>query len=226
MKIAVICAIDDEIKLLRDVMDDSSTSSVFGVHVTAGTISGHDVVVCVSGIGKTNAAATAQFVVCEYNPDVIINIGLAGNCEPGLPLGGAVVAQKLLYHDFNMKFAAEGPPYLTEYTPDPVLSELALRTCGDNGIEHTIGIVATGDVFVNDSAIKSDIVDRTGCSCVEMESAAIAQISHKCGVRYAVIKIMSDNADENAHDDFAQLLPLGAYCDVSVAIVSGIIKAL
>lgn len=225
MKVALICAFEDEIGLLRKRMDMALTKDHAGVKITNGTLLSHEVILCLGGIGKSNAAATAQLVASEYAPDLIINIGLAGNCT-NLPLGGAVIADRLVYHDFKMEWAAESPPGLLEFTPDPVLTGYAEEACKELMVPYAFGTVATGDQFIEDTALRTDIIRRTGCACVEMEGAAVAHIAHKNDIRYVTIKILSDNADEGAHDTFNAVLPLGAYCETSVGIVAGIVKRL
>lgn len=226
MKVAIICAIDDEARLVKQAMSDTVAKDTAGVCFTEGVMAGKAVVLCMAGIGKTNAAATTQLVINEYRPDIIINIGLAGNCLDSLPLGGAVVAERLVYHDFSMEIAAECPPFLESFVPDSELIALAAGACEKLGIPHANGTVATGDIFVESNALRDDIVSRTGAACVEMESAAVAHIAHKNGVRYAVVKLMSDNADDNARDTFHESLPLGAYCDRSAGIIAEFITAL
>lgn len=225
MKVALICAMEDEIGLLRKHMDMALTKDHAGVKITNGTLLNHEVVLCLGGIGKVNAGATAQLVASEYKPDLIINIGLAGNCSD-LPLGGVVVADRLVYHDFNMDFAAEDPPGLTFFTPDSRLMGYAETVCKGLSLKYKTGAVATGDLFIEDSAVRADIIARTGCSCVEMEGAAIAHIAHKNSIPYVTVKVLSDNADEGAHDTFNAVLPLGAYCETSVGIVTGIMRQL
>ena len=226
MRVAIVCAMDEEINQLRAVMEGAQTSEEAGIRKTAGYLDGHEVALYLGGIGKSNAAATVQFAVCSFQPDRMLNIGLAGNCTETLPLGGAVVADRLVYHDFSMEFAAENPPYKRAFTPDETLRKFALLACEQAGVPAVAGTVATGDIFVQEERVKNDIVARTGASAVEMEGAAFAHMAEKNGVPYAVIKIMSDHAAEGALDDFHASLPLGAYCDRSVAILRGILKQL
>ncbi len=226
MKIAVICAFDDEIKLLRAHIENAADEQPAGIPVTRGIMAGHDVVLSLSGIGKVNAGATAQYLILAERPDVIFNIGLAGNCSEKLSLGGAVVADRLVYHDINMAWIAEGPPGITEFTPDAALRKVAEGVCASLGVPFVNGTVATGDQFIKDTAVRADIVERTGAACVEMEGAAIAHIAHKNNVRYATVKVMSDAAGDEAHDEFVGTLSIGGYCETSAQIIRGIVAAL
>jgi len=225
MKISVVCAFEEEIRLLAEKMEGPAQETVCGVNVTRGTIAGHEVALCIGGIGKANAAATTQFNISALGCDIILNIGLAGNCSE-LSLGEVVVADKLVYHDYNMAWAEEHPPYKTFFTPDAALSEKAKAVLQALGIRYVCGTVATGDQFIEDSAVKNDIVARTDAKCVEMEGAAVAHIAQKCGVPFAILKVMSDNADEAGHDDFTETVSVGGYCARSSEIISELIRAL
>ena len=226
MKVAIVCAMQQETAMLKDSMLGVKTREVAGIAFTHGKMSSHEIMLCISGVGKSNAAATTQLAICEFAPDVLINIGLAGSCTAALPLGGAVVADHLVYHDIRGEFIAESPPGTSVFVPDGGLMALAQKACGDLGIVFVKGTVATGDAFIESSALRDDIVLRTNCACVEMEAAAVAHIAQKNNVRYVVVKIMSDNADEGAMDTFHESLPLGAYCNLSVGIISEIVRNL
>ena len=60
------------------------------------------------------------------------------------------------------------------------------------------GTVASGDQFIADRAVKNRIRDCFGASACEMEGAAIAHVCYVGGVDCAVIRTISDNADEAA----------------------------
>ena len=70
---------------------------------------------------------------------------------------------------------------------------------------YRTGRIVSGDVFVNDAAVKQSIRDRYEPDCVEMEGAAIGHAAFMYEKPYLVIRTMSDAADDNAdetYDDF------------------------
>ena len=135
MKISIVCAFEDEIKLLTGKMSEVKSSIMCGIPITSGKIGGHEINLCIGGIGKSNAAATTQFNISALGCDALLNIGLAGNCS-SLPLGGAVVASKLVYHDYNMEWARESAPFVTYFTPDKRL--VAARRSGMDGVRQEL----------------------------------------------------------------------------------------
>ena len=59
-------------------------------------------------------------------------------------------------------------------------------------------------MFVSDSALKNELVTRFGADAAEMEGAAIAQTAFLSGVPFAVIRAISDSADEEATVSFTE----------------------
>ncbi|MBQ5412679.1 MAG: 5'-methylthioadenosine/adenosylhomocysteine nucleosidase, partial [Oscillospiraceae bacterium] len=89
----------------------------------------------------------------------------------------------------------------------------------DMGIVYRNGTVASGDQFISDNTLKASIIQKTGCSCVEMEGAAIAHISLKNGIPFCLVKIISDNADDDAGEQFDETVLISSYLETSVPFI-------
>lgn len=226
MKIAVMCAMKEEIRLLAAEMRDARSYESAGIVFTEGTLCGHDVLMGHDMIGKTNISAGTQLVITTFKPDLMINIGLAGNCTDSLKLGDAVVASSLTFHDFDPEIAAQFPPHTASYTPTERYAQLACGVLDAMGVKNIRGVVATGDRFISDRALKRSIIERTGCACVEMEGAAFACIAMKNGVDFVSVKIISDSAETDVDDEFSDTIDAGGYCDISTAFVRGMCEKL
>jgi len=216
MKIAVICALEQEIKHIAERLENVKRHDGFAA-VTEGTAGGHTLYVAISGIGKTCAAAATQHLLERFGCEAVINIGLAGGCEGAPKRGGAVVADSLAFHDFDLRISETFSAYFGGFLADARLKAAALDACRALSIECVEGTVATGDVFVSDELRKDDIVARTGCSCVDMEGAAVALVALLNKKPFASIKIISDSADDSAEQDF--LASLDKFAKSSAAIV-------
>ena len=70
--------------------------------------------------------------------------------------------------------------------------------------------IASGDKFIADKADKERIVSDFGAAVCEMEGAAIAQVAFVNSTRFAVIRAVSDSADEGSSMDYMQFLPIAA----------------
>ena len=61
MKIAVVGAMEQEVELLREVIENAETNVIANSEFTTGTYKNHEVILLKSGIGKVNAAMTTSF---------------------------------------------------------------------------------------------------------------------------------------------------------------------
>ena len=68
--------------------------------------------------------------------------------------------------------------------------------------QYKLGRIATGDIFVDDEALRRSIIERTHPDCVEMEGAAIALVAYSNQIPCLVIRSMSDNANGDAGMSF------------------------
>lgn len=224
-KIGVIGAMDSETAQLIAHLEGSRKETFSGLDLYTGTMHGKEVTVVKCGIGKVNAARTAQLLIDRFSPDAIINTGIAGGTDPELSVGDTVVATGLVQHDFDltgfgytkgaMSGFEKGRP--TVFGCDERLTEAlftaAVRVSGETdesadpsgaSDDSTIakGLVATGDVFVYDTEIRRFIRDTFGAACTEMEGGAIAQVCALSGVPFAVLRVLSDTAGGEAAESF------------------------
>jgi adenosylhomocysteine nucleosidase len=198
-------------------MENSEVAEESGFHFIVGNLAGHRTVLLCSGVGKVNAARATQFLADRFSPAHLILCGIAGALSEGLAPGDVVVATELTYHDAGMlvaggRFMPTGACFLDDegeliyrrsLKADEVLAAMAVKAGGavattEQGkpLKVVAGVVATGDQAVFCSAKKASLRDDTGAVAVEMEGAALAQVARTCGIPFAVIRSVSDLADE------------------------------
>ena len=85
MKIGIIVAMDKEMNLLLPHVADVSTVTANGFEFHTGLMAGHKVVVCKCGIGKVNAAVGTLTLIDTFQPDMVVNTGVAGGTGAGAP---------------------------------------------------------------------------------------------------------------------------------------------
>ena len=73
------------------------------------------------------------------------------------------------------------------------------------GSKAITGTIASGDVFVDDSALKAVLRDDFGAAAAEMEGAAIAQTAAANGVPFLILRTISDLAEHDASVSFDEL---------------------
>lgn len=101
-KIGIIGAMEEEITLVKELMNDITVSEIAGLTFYMGRINDTDLVVVRSGIGKVNAAMCTQILIDRFEVKSIINIGVAGAIADDLGIGDIVLSTKLIEHDFDV----------------------------------------------------------------------------------------------------------------------------
>lgn len=158
------------------------------------------------GIGKVNAAMSAQLFIDRYHPDWIVNAGVAGSFLD-LPIGTVVLADSFVQHDVDT--SAIGDPVglvstvnRVEFPADGL--EQAEAILNRLGAAHRTGRVATGEVFMTKGARADWIAETFGAMLCEMEGGAVAQVCLRSGVKFTALKSVSDRLcqDNNAGEYF------------------------
>jgi len=190
MIIGIMGAMPDEVDQLCARLENVTVEPYGGVEYHKGTLAGKQVVVCCAGMGKANAAATTQVLITKFCAEKIIFSGIAGNMTSKIGIGDVVIGKTVLYHDAQLDMICQNPPFLKEYTGDPALIAAAEKACADAGVKALAGKIATGDMFVGDSATKAAIEAKCAPDCVEMEGAAVSQIAAKNDVPCVILRAM------------------------------------
>ena len=118
---------------------------------------GHEVFICESGIGKVNAALSAQRLIDVFKVQYLINSGVAGCLTKELSTCDAVIAKELIYHDFTpLDILDRNSPFTSRFKVDAKLCEIAENACDElinNGEEfkYITGNIVSGDCFVSSS---------------------------------------------------------------------------
>ena len=96
----------------------------------------------------------------------------------------------------------------TAFYADKDLVALALDAAADvlpAESKAITGVIASGDIFVDDSTLKQAIITQFGAAAAEMEGAAIAQTAAANGVPFVILRTISDLAEHQANVSFDEL---------------------
>ena len=228
--IGIICALSIEVEGLAKLLDNKTGNTYAKMKYISGTINGKEVVMTECGIGKVNAAMSTQVMIDKYNPDVIINSGIAGSVSRTLKIGDIVISKDRVQHDFDGTQMGD-PKGLIQYNDEtridiPVSEDVANKlydACKDlDGTNVTLGRIATGDIFVADKAMRSAVADEFDAVACEMEGGAVAQVCYRNDVPCAVLRCISDDFDENDFMDFMQFRFVAA--DKSMAAIKNFLE--
>ncbi|MBQ0933402.1 5'-methylthioadenosine/adenosylhomocysteine nucleosidase [Ideonella sp. 4Y16] len=225
MTLAIVSALPDELAALQARLDVDHVSTLAGRRLHRGRLAGHDVILVLSGIGKVAAATTAALLLDRFDVQALLFTGVAGGLGPGVAVGDVVVGRQFLQHDMDAsplfprwevpmtgrsRFDADGAwsaRLVTGAAAVLAAEHPALASFGIAAPRVHQGLVVSGDRFVSSAAecarLQAELPDALA---VEMEGAALAQVAHDFGRPCAVLRTISDRADDAAHVDFPRFL--------------------
>lgn len=211
--LGIIGAMDEEIQLLLQGLEATETFSYAGTFFSKGIFYGKEIVVCKSGVGKVNAAMTAQLLIDRFEIGAVWFTGVAGAVDPSLEIGDIVISSSCQQHDMDcspLGYPVGVTPYqeVSDFPAHPPFIALAQqaceRVCTSTSSSYLTGRVLSGDQFIADSALIKQFYEEMGGACVEMEGAAVAQVCCRNELPYVMLRSMSDKADGTASANYAE----------------------
>ncbi len=223
--LGIVSALPDELAALLALVDKPTSATVAGRALYRGHLHGREVVLTLCGIGKVAAALTTTLLIERMGVRGLLFTGVAGGLGAQVRVGDVVVARTLLQHDMDAS-----PLFPRHQIPDLGLEELptdgalraALRAAAQEVVRRPPaaveafglqapavheGLVVSGDRFVSSSAESTALAARLPHAlAVEMEGAAMAQVCAAYALPCAVLRTISDRADDQAHVDFPRFL--------------------
>ncbi|AVD83224.1 nucleosidase [Pseudomonas sp. SWI6] len=172
----------------------ADTLFVFALEAEAGNLfTGMNTVF--TGIGKVNAAIGLTKAIQQRKPKLIVNLGSAGSQGHGK--GSLVCCTRFVQRDMDVTplgFAR----YQTPLSEIPVVLEYGVALPG-----IAQGICGSGDSFeVNHGQAPYDVVD--------MEAYVLALIARGEGIPFVCLKYISDDAGDDAANDWSVQVHLAA----------------
>ncbi|WP_168386046.1 5'-methylthioadenosine/S-adenosylhomocysteine nucleosidase [Erwinia amylovora] len=215
MKAGIIGAMEQEVTLLRDKIENRQTLTLAGCEIYTGTLNCVEVALLKSGIGKVSAALGTTLLLQLCKPDVVINTGSAGGLAATLKVGDIVVSDEVRYHDADVTaFGYEagqmaGCP--AAFKADEKLISAAEQCISELNLHAVRGLVVSGDAFINGAAPLAHIRNTFPLAiAVEMEATAIGHVCHQFATPFVVVRAISDVADQQSHLSFDEFLAVAA----------------
>ena len=169
--------------------------------------------------------------------DFALFTGVAGAVDKKLKQWDIILSQEVIQHDMDAR------PLFDKYVIPAIKSdkisprvdvlniifnslkkELTLNKLSKFGSVYK-GLIGTGDMFIT-SKNKIDQLSEEiiGLTAIEMEGAAFAQVAYQEEVDWMVMRIISDEANENASIDFSKFI--NEYKTTSFEIIKLFLQAL
>jgi len=145
------------------------------------------------GWGKISAAATAQYAIDHFSPDLLVNLGTCGGFAGRIETGTTILVERTIVYDIIEQMSDPNEAiehysteidlsWLKDYRPQTV----------DNGQPSIVrGLLVSGDrdIVVEDIPM---LIDRFDAVAADWESGAIAWVADKNRVRCLILHGVSD----------------------------------
>lgn len=215
-QIGIIGAMEPEVALLRQQINNVSCTELGGYSFYSGELAGAQVVLVQSGIGKVASALATALLIQHFKPAAVINTGSAGGFDPELNVGDVVISTEVRHHDVDVTAfgyeIGQVPQMPAAFSAHPQLISAAEQSIQALGFCKTKkGLIATGDSFICDPARIAVIRQQfPSMLAVEMEGAAIAQVCHMLKTPFVVIRSLSDIAGKESPQSFDAYLEVAS----------------
>ncbi len=220
--IGIVVALKSETNSLLDKFNNKKEIMLADKPAFLGEISGHKVILAISGIGKVSAALTTQIIIDKYSPDFILNFGTCGGMNNSVKIRNYYAIEKCIQYDFDLTKLEDVPlGYIQEYNTNFFLA----NTTGLDSFEKRN--LATADKFTsNPNDVKT--INDLGCSVCDMEGTAIAQVCTSNNIPLVMIKGISDVHGSGTHAEqfFKNLKAVGqGFANTIENVISSVCNA-
>lgn len=205
--IGIIGAMALETDAIIAEMKNKEETLISGIRFVKGEWQGSEVVVATCGVGKVFAALCAQTMILKYQPDKIINTGVAGGLSKGLHILDVAIAEGVVQHDMDTSPLGDPPGLLSGIDQVALPADKKMAAAMERAAEalsfHTErGIIASGDQFIAEDAQRDRIRSLFGAICCEMEGGSIGHVCYVNEVPFAVLRAISDGDEGDATMDY------------------------
>lgn len=166
------------------------------------------------GAGEIAAAAGTQFLITQFNVELVVNFGVVGGLTDEMHLAKTCIVERIVHYDFDtsaLDYCEVGRymNYPSVYIPaTPELVRRAVELCPS--LKPVT--CASGDKFVDGAEQKQRLHAAFDADICEMEAAGIALTCNRCGVPCLFIKTVSDAVTGGAEEFRSQVGESAGLC--------------
>ena len=148
------------------------------------------------GWGKIAAAASTQYAIDRWTPDLVVNLGTCGGFAGQIEKGEIILAERTIVYDIIERMG-DAAAAIAAYT-----TELDLAWLGEPYPEPVLrGALVSGDADLDPAGI-IELHERYGAVAGDWESGAIAYIAARNGVRCLILRGVSDLVDSTGGEAY------------------------
>jgi 5'-methylthioadenosine/S-adenosylhomocysteine nucleosidase len=231
--IVILGAVPQEITVFTAAMGNPPKHTLWGIPYYRGKLQGKNVVVAITGIGKTFTGMTTTLFITQFKPRLVLMSGTGARINPELRTGDVIVATTTYEHDYGsltrggmvyraMNSPDNGKEVENAFSPPQTLLAKADAAASSyhgpevtaNGDTYTVkvrrGVVSSSDLFGVTEQRIDQLRSLFHTDIMEMESAPLGHVCESLGVPYLIVRAGSNVAQEAPNDDYLRLGPIAA----------------
>ena len=189
--ILIVSALPQEIEYVWDYLKEKSAWTRLDEDSFYNESKAIQIKVKVLGVGKVNAAFQTADAIHGFNPDLIINVGVAGGLADDMNRGSVAIGTEYVQVDMKTLLPENSP--VIAPTPVRVLNKL-ISIAEKTGVNYRTGRIATGDFVLYERKKRRAIKKEFNPIAFDMETAAVAQVATAKGIDFVGIRSFSDMA--------------------------------
>jgi adenosylhomocysteine nucleosidase len=151
------------------------------------------------GWGKIAAAASTQYAIDHFAPDLVVNLGTCGGFEGRVAAGTVLLAERTLVYDV-IEQMGDPAAAVEHYATRLDLSWLGERI--PEGVQPALLVSADRDLVAQELP---QLVERYGAIAGDWESGAIAWVCARNSVRCLILRGVSDLVGSAGGEIYGQI---------------------
>ena len=186
MKIVILISANAEWRVVKELFPALALHrSPFGEFANL-RLSTFDLTLFHGGWGKISAAATAQYVVDHFQPDLLINLGTCGGFAGHTQTGTVILVERTIFYDI-IEQMGDGDEAIEHYSTEIDLAWLG-GYCPSSVVRGLL-VSADRDIVAKDIPM---LIQKYGAVAADWESGAIAWVAKRNGTRLLILRGVTD----------------------------------
>jgi len=188
-KIVVVISAQTEWKRVKDALKPGTLAAIPYGESFEHIVEGEALTFFHGGWGKIDAAASSQFIISEWSPVLLINLGTCGGIKGRVQKGEVFLIERTIVYDIFERIA-DAEEAIRHYQTEIDLSWIGKSVPA--GVSRATILSADRDILPQDVA---ELVRKYDAKIVDWESASIARVCRLNRVPCLILRGVSDLVD-------------------------------
>jgi adenosylhomocysteine nucleosidase len=157
------------------------------------------------GWGKISAAATTQYAIDRWQPEMLVNLGTCGGFAGRIERGTILLVERTIVYDI-IEQMSNPEEAIEHFSTELDLSWLDIGSFKTEGNKPPFvrGLLVSGDRDILAGDI-TNLIERYGAVAADWESGAIAWVAKKNGLRCLILRGVTDLVSEEGGEAYGDI---------------------